>query len=160
MGMDVYGKSPRTKEGEYFRSSVWSWRPLAIYVCNVAPDVTAKCEHWHSNDGDGLNAADSIKLANVLQTEIDTGRTKHYEQIRKSILEQMPNEDCELCEGTGTRKAIPERGAGDPKNGGIPCNGCNSTGHRRPYETMYPFETEHVQEFVRFLNGCGGFEIQ
>jgi len=159
MGFDLYGKNASTKEGEYFRSSVWSWRPLASYVCGQAPDITSKCEAWQTNDGKGLNMADSIKLADMLQAEIDAGRTKQYEMIYRSEMERMPDVDCELCEGTGTRKAIPERGAGDPKNGGIPCNGCKATGHRRPVDTMYPFDAEHVQEFVTFLRGCGGFQI-
>jgi len=157
--MDVYGNKPTTKEGEYFRSSVWSWRPLAAYVCDIAPEITAKCKYWQSNDGDGLNAADSAKLADALQAEIDAGRTKGFERIRRSEIESLPDEDCELCEGTGTRKAVPQRGAGDPKNGGIPCNGCGTTGHKRPPDAMYPFETEHVQEFVMFLRSCGGFKI-
>ncbi|QOR55575.1 MAG: hypothetical protein UMS36scaffold28_65 [Phage 59_13] len=28
MGMDVYGVKPKSKQGEYFRNNVWSWRPL------------------------------------------------------------------------------------------------------------------------------------
>ena len=28
MGMDVYGNKPRCSKGEYFRASVWSWRPI------------------------------------------------------------------------------------------------------------------------------------
>jgi hypothetical protein len=29
MGMDVYGKEPKSDKGEYFRNNVWWWRPLA-----------------------------------------------------------------------------------------------------------------------------------
>lgn len=28
MGMDVFGKTPTSKEGAYFRASVWEWLPL------------------------------------------------------------------------------------------------------------------------------------
>jgi len=55
MGMDVYGNAPTQKEGEYFRNNIWWWHPLADYIELVAPDEAAACEHWHSNDGDGLD---------------------------------------------------------------------------------------------------------
>ena len=55
MGMDVIGKNPKNETGEYFRNNVWGWGPLATYVCQVAPEITAKCKYWQSNDGDGLN---------------------------------------------------------------------------------------------------------
>src|SRR5215510_6147081 len=107
MGFDLYGKNASTKEGEYFRSSVWSWRPLASYVCGQAPDITSKCEAWQTNDGKGLNMADSIKLADMLQAEIDAGRTKQYEMIYRSEMERMPDVDCEFQCLRTARKAIP-----------------------------------------------------
>lgn len=159
MGMDVYGKAATTKDGEYFRNNVWWWRPLADYCLSVAPETTKPCHHWHSNDGDGLNAAHSEALAQVLQAEIDSGRCASYAAIREAELNAMQNETCHLCEGTGTRKAAPEVGAGDPKDGGISCNGCEASGSVRPYETMYGFSVENVQKFVVFLRACGGFSI-
>ena len=78
MGMDVFGKNPKSKEGEYFRNNVWWWRPLAIYCYEVAPDIAARCKYWGSNDGDGLGKEDSIRLAELLQAEIDSGRCRQY----------------------------------------------------------------------------------
>ena len=57
--MDV---SARTN-GAYFRNNVWWWRPLAEYVQLVLPIICKKCDHWHSNDGDGLDDQDSGALA-------------------------------------------------------------------------------------------------
>jgi hypothetical protein len=73
MGMDVYGNKPKNKCGKYFGISARSWCPLATYACEVAPEITAKCKLWYSNDFDGLNGEDSILLADVLQKEIDNG---------------------------------------------------------------------------------------
>lgn len=159
MGMDVSGRKPTTEEGKYFRNNVWWWRPLASYCLKVAPEVANKCKYWGSNDGDGLNGKDSIKLADALQAEIDSGRTKAFEQRYRSEQEMTPDEPCDLCEATGTRLPIPNIGAGDPKNGGIKCNRCQGTGHVRPWSTAYPFEVENVQKFVTFLRGSGGFRI-
>jgi hypothetical protein len=154
MGMDVYGES-----GAYFRSNVWWWRPLADYVIKVAPDIAGQCHYWQSNDGDGLGKADSLRLADSLQAEIDAGRTARYETIYRSEREKLPNEPCWLCEGTGTRKPPPQRGAGDPRTDG-PCNCCDATGYTRPQSTEYPFSVDNVRRFVDFLRGCGGFRIR
>jgi hypothetical protein len=159
MGMDVFGKSATIEAGKYFRNNVWWWRPLADYAREVAPEITGACKHWQTNDGDGLDAAASIALADKLQAEIDSGRTATYQKIYTSHLEQTPNEPCSLCEGTGTRLPVPHRGAGDPTTTGIRCNGCDATGYVRPFDTQYPFSVENVQEFVLFLRACGGFEI-
>lgn len=159
MGMDVYGKEPSSKVGEYFRNNVWWWQPLATYACEVAPEITAACKYWQSNDNDGLDADGSIALANALQVEIDAGRTLIYGKKHNGALEAMANEPCRICEGTGTRLPIPLCGAGDPTKDGIKCNGCEGSGYVRPSATMYPFWVENVQAFVAFLRACGGFEI-
>jgi len=62
MGMDVYGNKPKNQRGKYFGLNSAGWHPLATYMCEVAPKITAKCRHWHSNDFDGLNAEDSLQL--------------------------------------------------------------------------------------------------
>jgi hypothetical protein len=130
-----------------------------MYIEYVAPtSITSKCRHWQSNDGDGLNAANSRKLAEFLQREIDSGRTKAYALVFQSQQEMTPDEVCWLCEGTGTRKPPPNRGAGDLKTGMI-CNACEGRGVKRPMSTDYPFDVENVQDLIAFLRDCGGFKI-
>jgi hypothetical protein len=82
--MDVFGRNPTTKEGEYFQNTVWWWRPLADYVCQIAPEITNAYRSWQSKDGDGLVAQASIALANKPQGEIDSGRALAYEMPRNS----------------------------------------------------------------------------
>lgn len=60
MGMDVIGKRPTSKAGEYFRRNVWHWHPLADYIVTIAPDTASSCKRWHTNEGDGLNAKQSV----------------------------------------------------------------------------------------------------
>jgi hypothetical protein len=159
MGMDVYGKAPRSEQGKHFRNNAWWWLPLADYCCEVAPEITSKCTHWHTNDGDGLDAADAIALADALQAEINSNRAEPYARRRQSEIEMMPNEPCWLCEGTGTRKPVPDVGAGDLKLGGIKCNGCKGSGYVRPPDDSYRFSVENVIAFIAFLRDCGGFQI-
>jgi hypothetical protein len=178
MGMDVCGRNPSSKEGEYFRNNVWRWHPLAKYCQEIAPDITAQCKHWHHNEGDGLDERNSLLLADALQREIDSGRCKKWADLRESELERLPNVPCKYCEATGTRKPLPEGelmdedysifialgiapklGAGDPANGGFKCNACDGEGYVRPSECDYSFSVENVEKFVAFLRSCGGFEI-
>jgi hypothetical protein len=128
MGMDVFGNKPNSEAGEHFRCNVWGWHPLAKYCCEVAPDITSKCKHWHSNDADGLAAEDARQLAIRVQAEIDSGRAQAYAQRHASANAMLPNEPCAICAGTGTRKPVPELGAGNPNAGGIKCNGCDGSG--------------------------------
>jgi hypothetical protein len=156
--MDVCGTKPKSEKGKYFCSNVWLWSPLAEYVQKVAPMLTAKCQHWHSNDGAGLNGRDSVTLANRLQEEIDSGRCREYAEAREKALAAMPDVDCDLCGGTGTCKPVTELRACDVLTG-IKCNRCEGKRKVRPWSTNYPFSVENVQEFVKFLHDCGGFEI-
>jgi hypothetical protein len=170
MGMDVYGKNPTSETGKYFRNNVWWWRPLAGYVCEIAPQITAKCEHWQSNDGDGLDADSSVKLAAILREHIASGKTRAYADIHAAELTALPDKECWLCEGTGIRKdqiGVADGQAeriidkeGHPRNGEKGwCNGCDGVGHVRPDATHYPFSVENVEESCSFLEACGGFEI-
>jgi hypothetical protein len=85
MGMDVYGKQPSSEIGEYFRNNVWWWRPLADYCLEVAPvALTSKCQHWHTNDGAGLNGQDARALAAILRAEVASGRTASYAMAREA----------------------------------------------------------------------------
>ena len=98
--------------------------------------------------------ADSIRLARLLQAEIDAGRCQEYATKREATLAALPSEECRICGGTGKRKAPPEPGPGEHH-----CNGCDGSGRERPWECNYGFSVENVQDFVDFLKDCGGFEI-
>jgi len=159
MGMDVYGKKPSNKRGEYFRNSVWGWHPLWSYCKKVAPEVTDKVKYGHSNDGDGLGKRDSLKLAKILREEISSGRTAAYEKEYTAAMKEAPDQKCDLCKGKGRRtdafakRSLPE--TTKPKG----CNACGGKGKVRPFATHYPFELDNVAEFAEFLENCGGFEI-
>jgi hypothetical protein len=159
MGMDVCGNDPTSEQGRYFGNNVWWWHPLAAYACKVAPEITSACEHWHTNDGDGLDNQGALALADALQKEISASRTDAYARRYASEQEMTPDEPCSICAGTGTRGPSPHSGAGVLKLGGLKCNGCGGSGHIRPWSTQYPFSVENVVKFVAFLRESGGFRI-
>ena len=150
MGMDVLGNN----EEAYFRNNVWWWHPLAEYCMKQAPAITSACEDWHTNSGFGLNEEECEKLAEILNTELSSGRTQAYAQIREAELKSLPPVACDICEGTGKRVPPPAIGAGN-----VECNGCHGQGRKPAWETNYPFSEENVVEWVGFLETCGGFRI-
>lgn len=171
MGMDVYGRNPSSETGEYFRNNVWWWRPLADYIIQQAPEhLVVQCRHWHSNDGDGLEAEDALELADWLDNEIASGRTAEYAKTYDAVIAAMPRETCDICGGTGIRKDKVGYDMGQPfkviHTEGHPrkgqkgwCNGCDGIGTKPAWAASYPFSVENVQEFAAFCRDSGGFNI-
>ena len=155
MGMDVYGIKPTGQRGEYFRNNGWWWGPLADYCNFIAPDICAPCKGWHYNDGDGLDAAGAVALAEALQKEVDAGRTESYAQRYASEQGPMPHEPCLFCLQTGVQQTMPHP-VRNLKYRGIRCTWCQGAGYIRPSP---PFSTKNVTEFIAFLRESGGFAI-
>lgn len=174
MGMDIYGQSPTTDKGHYFRNNVWWWRPLADYILSQHGEIATKgCdpEYWHSNDGEGLDAETALELAKALRHDLETGVTAEYERKHREHLANLPRETCHLCEGTGIRTDAVGVAHGMPNKELSPevqiltgrthgwCNACDGVGTRESFLANYPFSVDNVAEFCDFLEGCGGFSI-
>lgn len=173
MGMDVRGKKPSAPEGEYFRVNVWHWHPLWSYCCGVGPSVidAELASGGHYNDGAGLDAEDSVKLAALLEAELERGATEEYAVQRKSELAELPDHLCEFCGGTGirtdsigqingmtTRLLTQDQRVRLGRNTGW-CNACDGDGAIPDPVTMGSFEVSTVRDFAKFLRACGGFSI-
>ena len=89
MGMDVYGNQtdPATGELAYFRNNAWWWRPLAIYISEIAPYYGK--DSWQYNEGAGLDAEDAQALADILTEEIKSGRCEAYAAAHAERNERM-----------------------------------------------------------------------
>lgn len=171
MGMDVFGKSPTSRRGEYFRNNVWWWHPLWEYCEELHGDITGAVENGHDNSGDGLDADDAHKLGLRLLADIESGVTAQYEMERNAHLANLPTSKCDWCEGTGIRSDVIGRQHGMPNKALSDsdaillgrthgwCNGCSGSGKLVAWETNYPFSVSNVQEFAEFLLDCGGFSI-
>lgn len=178
MGMDVYGREPANETGKYFRRSVWGWRGIACYCEDMAPEVAMYCAFWHSNDGGGLDARLSIELADVLDAHIENGTAAAYVKVRDERLAGIPDEDCQICQGSGVRtdprgvkaghpeKPIPaeakdQDGTGPHPRAGMVgwCNGCDGRGHRHSWERAYRLTVDDLREWSAFVRASGGFNI-
>ena len=129
MSMDVYGNSPASEQGRYFRDTVWEWYPLWQYCEHLAPDLLPAGNPGYTNDGWGLDERDSLALALRLTQALDSGETKRYEESHAAGLVALPPEARNLCEMMGSTLAD------------------------------FSFSVENVREFAVFLRDCGGFQI-
>lgn len=164
MGMDVYGQSPTSTTGRYFRNSMGWWAGLAQFLVTCYPTLTAACEYWGSNDGDGLDAPASAALANAIDRDMHSGQVDDYAAEHARMCAGLPDHQCDLCEGTGVRTdAIGHRyGFDKPRDratGRGGCNGCHGTGRQGHPLAEIPFSTDNVRAFAAFLHDCGGFQI-
>ena len=155
MGFDLYGVDPTDvdgKVGTYFRQSVWGWRPLwglTVETCSHILTVKdAMSGGW--NDGHKITKSKAIRMAKCLQKAIDNGEIADTVKAEQQKLEELPDETCDLCNGTGTRNDKHVQGK---------CNGCSGVGKKRPFETYYTTSVEEVAEFAEFCVNSGGFEI-
>jgi hypothetical protein len=171
MGMDVYGKNAANEVGEYFRRSVWGWRPLWQYVEISHSEIASLVAYGYSNDGDGLNTAKSKTLANLLRDDLSSGYAEKYIQARNQHLSELERDTCELCSGTGIRTdavGVEHKMPEQELNSEIAillgrtvgyCNGCNGEGKKDAWDTNYSLDLEDLEQFADFLENCGGFEI-
>ncbi|HEY4748946.1 MAG TPA: hypothetical protein VIH60_01005 [Steroidobacteraceae bacterium] len=83
MGMDVYGKAPTARVGGYFGANISLWHPIACYIEETHPHLASECEHWYSNDGDGLSAQSAKILGNRLLADIAEGKVAAYVALHK-----------------------------------------------------------------------------
>ena len=178
MGMDVYGKEPRSLAGEYVRYSVWGWKPIVDISFHFASDVMDRITYPHTNDGDGLNGEGSVELADILQANIDNGAVAQWILDLEFRLASLPNETCRLCDGSGVRDDATgitngqvsrvissdalscDEHSPHPRRGETGwCNGCDGRGFNRPIDTYYTIELDDVACWTAFLRDCRGFEI-
>jgi hypothetical protein len=73
MGMDVCGHNPSALEGEYFRANIWQWPLLIKVITTLCPQETSGCKYWETNDGDGLDSAQALVLAEALERKLRSG---------------------------------------------------------------------------------------
>ncbi len=86
-------------------------------------------------------------------------------------IEEMPLEDCDLCNATGIRtdpkgkefgmdkkELSAEQSAKLGRRIGY-CNACEGVGKKEPFIKNYSTSLDDIREFADFLADCGGFEI-
>lgn len=152
MGMDVYGKKPKSEVGSYFRNNVWYWHPLWDCVTHFVPDLAEKVPNAHNNSGDGLNGRDSKRLGFILKQLIDLGKIQEYVDDFNEQKKQAPMEKCFCIKDNNTDPATQL----EPR---VQCPHCKGSGVMKNFNTWYNIDVDNVNRFADFLIDCGGFQI-
>ena len=132
MGMDVYGKHPTNDKGTYFRASIWSWRPiysLTVELCSDLLDAET-IEGMAWNNGVGPDDA-------------------------LTCLEMGLRIELWLAQNSGEYRAYVEPEAGFEY--GV-VSGLHEAGWNVPHPE-YRASREHLVEWAKFLEHCGGFAV-
>ena len=164
--------------GIYFRNNCWWWRPLWDYVAKVCEGVLTEKDvsSGHYNDGKEISATKVAKMVKKLKKDIEQKKHELYEKGYKEYQAKLEKENCSCCEGDGmmpnkgsngievlqdalNKKLINEVECQEEKSLMKECHVCKGTGLRENWGKSYPFSSENVEEFVKFLEQSGGIAI-
>jgi hypothetical protein len=157
MGMDVYGRKPTGPRGKYFRNNIATWHPLARYCNLIAPDICGACKHWHTNDGDGLDDAGAVALADILEKEISAGWAAAYGAFEICQRKTKGGDGLHEVALLGEIARVAElavRTQGVLPEGSAPLDVTFWGEPREPSDFV-----ENVTAFIAFLRESGGFSI-
>ena len=135
MGMDVYGRNPASPAGEYFRASIWSWRPiygLTIELCcDLLDEETLR--HMAYNDGAGPDEAPTCaQMADRFAGWLKENSNGHQVYVEREG----------SFEG-GVVTALEKAGWSTLND----------------FESSFTTNHEHLTQWEEFLRHCGGFEV-
>ena len=172
MGFDLYGESPKNKNGEYFRNNVWWWRPLWQYVAIECSDIITNkdVEAGGYNDQHLIDGSKAKKIADRLLGLYKDGRPQAIQDKYKedSKPQTIFNEMCDKAAKHLYDNIV------DKQDGKITCPGdmkehdpdnyerwsqLASMGKIQFIQTNYPFDANNVKEFAEFCKDSGGFTI-
>lgn len=129
--MDVYGRKPINKDGEYFRASVWSWYPILDLIKQTGVLPSEMTGWMASNDGAGPEDGEqAVALADALEALV--GDTDD-ENLYISTDEQ---------DGTAT--------------GAVMLHKMLTGEDAAP---VFSTDASHIREFIRFARASGGFAV-
>ena len=151
--------------GDYFRSNVWWWRPLASYVINYTGCVDEDdAEMWSTNDGHEVDEETAQQIHNQLQVLIESGHTQKFQDDyeKERVKAEKHNDKVEkelkkFCDSVEKKLGKTNLAPNDfPK---ADKEKWDEIWNKRKWSASYPFSVEHVKEFAEFCRFSGGFKI-
>ena len=133
--MDVFGRNPDSPAGEYFRASIWSWRPIHGLTIELCWDLLDEetMQGMAFNDGAG---PDDGRVCVEMADRFDRWLTKHRDGHRVYVEREGSFE--------GAVVAALEQA------------GWEMAEH---FESSFTVSHEHLRAWVDFLRHCGGFQV-
>ena len=151
--------------GDYFRSNVWWWRPLADYIIQYTNCVSHEdVKHWGYNDGHEVSEEEAKAIAKQLKHLIKTGHTRKHaedyererkkaEDFNKRIEKKLKAFQRSVEKKMGKDNVAPNDYSDEDKDK------WDSLYDKKKWGANYPFTVNHVTEFIEFAENSGGFRI-
>jgi hypothetical protein len=134
MGMDVYGRNPRSEAGEYFRATIWSWPPIHALIAELCSDLLDEktLESLAYNDGAG---PEDQETCTEMARRFEVWMEQHTEGHQLDLGFRVTREgrlvtEHELAENPDLEAESPHAVCDD-----------------------------HLKAWIEFLRDCGGFEV-
>ena len=203
MGFDLHGLSPSNEQvpdcdfsdekttqayfawqsntkGAYFRQNVWGWRPVWQYVMENCGDIISveDAQRGSYNDGHEITKEKAKLISNRINSLHKSGELANHARTYATEMDSLPDEECKICNGTGTRKewegwqseelwlmyhdSLKEEDSLGGYGWAKECKGCNSchgVGKVKNFDRSYRFDVESILEFAEFCEYSGGFRI-
>jgi hypothetical protein len=149
MGFDVHGRKPSHTDGEYFRASIWTWRPIHYLLCSRCQFLgDTMLTRLGANDGAGPNnQAMCNRIANEFQDFLDNEfEATHYDAVGNDHwTPPLPEESEDMLVDKNTGQFITRQQQ-------------RSVATRDPnWVPVYSITRSKLEEWINFLRACGGF---
>jgi len=148
--------------GKYFRANIWSWRPiqLACVYVNEELKMGINMDNWGHNSGDGLdNQQDCNTLALGLEDMLEGMRDKGIKKFGFNLgswnIKAPDGNGYQYRDLTDDEQEYLENIC---PNGGL-CNPIPVVYNDIEFYPSHVTEVDHLEEFIKFLRHCNGFEI-
>lgn len=134
--------------GCYFRSNIWYWRPIVMFLQEYADDILDEQDinGISQNSGYTIEGEKYERLKERLRLAVDENYASRWVREFKAKQELLEDEECQCCDGSGF-------------NNGDPCRICDTTGKVQNFMKNYPADIEVLEEFASFVDQSGGFMV-
>ena len=151
--------------GDYFRSNVWWWRPLANYVIQFTGCIDESDQvAWSENGGHEVDDQTAKQIHNQLMVLIESGHTKKFEddyekerlkaeKHNDKVEKELSEFERDVCYRLDKKNLAPNDFPKSDKDK------WDKIWNKRKWNASYPFSVENVKEFAEFCRFSGGFKI-
>lgn len=132
MGYDLFGESPKSDKGQYFRASIWTWPSIHMLIADTGVLADEELEAIMYNDGYQISEAKARRIADGIETLIAAAPDDAEFINLDSPISKMGDELIKAFIGQGVTIAS---------------------------STSRFVDMSYVREFIEFARDSGGFEV-
>lgn len=157
MGMDISGRNPQNEVGEYFRANLWSWRPIQMLIEEVNSKFNLQMDtsNYGYNSGAGLTTQeDCDRLADTLEFTLEKHKLLEEDDDTLYVNLGMWTSEHQFSVPGDVEEELNRH---YPIGSILYSSVIASNGQL--VKPAWGTTKSHIEDFIKFLRNCGGFEI-